>query len=105
MATLYAMGKGKWRAQVGRRGVRASRVFDSKINAQKWADETEAAILAGTYRAPVRGAGRPCLPKLAAAPVAHETALDQSKLDALVRKVRALGLDCTAILLIHGNGG
>ncbi|CAJ4971800.1 hypothetical protein [Burkholderia pseudomallei] len=97
--------KAGYRVSIERHGVRASRMFGTKAEAQKWADDTEAAILAGTYRAPVRGKGRPTVPKLVAVPVAHETTLDQSKLDALVRKVRALGLDCTAILLIHGNGG
>ncbi|CAJ2874935.1 phage integrase family protein [Burkholderia pseudomallei] len=49
MASFQKMKTG-WRAQIDRRGVRASQVFDTKAKAVAWAGEVEAAILNGTYR-------------------------------------------------------
>jgi integrase len=51
MASFQKLKTG-WNAQVARRGVRVSRVFDTKAKASAWAGEVEAAILNGTYRDP-----------------------------------------------------
>lgn len=51
MASFQKMKTG-WRAQIDRRGVRASQVLDTKAKAVAWAGEVEAAIMNGTYRAP-----------------------------------------------------
>lgn len=52
MASFQKMKTGGWRAQIDRRGVRASQVFETKAKATAWAGEIEAAILNGTYKAP-----------------------------------------------------
>lgn len=49
MASFRKLATG-WRAEVARRGVRMSRVFPTKAQAQSWATKVEADILAGTLK-------------------------------------------------------
>lgn len=49
MASFRKMATG-WRAEVARRGVRVSKVFPTKAQAQSWATKVEADILAGTLK-------------------------------------------------------
>lgn len=52
MASFRKNGK-MWRAMVVRRGVRVSKSFPRKLEAQAWATDVETRILAGTYGQPV----------------------------------------------------
>lgn len=45
MASINSIGKGRWRAQVARKGVRRSKIFDSKQAAKDWAARQEYLIL------------------------------------------------------------
>ncbi len=45
----YRKTKNGWEAMVARKGVRKSRTFPNKAQAQQWAGELEAAILGGTH--------------------------------------------------------
>lgn len=47
MANFYRLPSGRWRAQIGLRGVRKSSTFATKTAAQAWARVEEAAILDG----------------------------------------------------------
>lgn len=49
MASIGKVKKG-YRAQIKKKGVRLSRVFDTKREAQAWATEQEALILSGDYK-------------------------------------------------------
>ncbi|OMR93357.1 tyrosine-type recombinase/integrase [Burkholderia pseudomallei] len=91
--------KAGWRAQVMRRGVRASHVFDTKAKAVKWAGETEAAIIDGKYRAP--GAEPATADEMTVgdlfqrfatkvSPTRHKPRWEQNRINAFIRDYPAL---------------
>ena len=49
MPSVQKHGK-RWRVQIARKGVRLSRIFDSKTEAQAWGRQQEAGILDGKQR-------------------------------------------------------
>lgn len=54
MATIQNRSLGCWRATVRRRGERLTATFDSRADAETWADREEARILAGATAAQIR---------------------------------------------------